>query len=254
MPRIRLIIEYDGTNYRGWQNQPNGLAVQEVLERELEKLTGERIVIHASGRTDSGVHARAQVAHFDTLSSIPADKFCYALNVGLPADVRIIYSDSVYENFHARFCVKKKHYRYAIWHAPHASALNARTTLHIHTTLDYDNINVAAKDIIGTHDFRAFKAAGVELNDTVRTIYESNWSVNGRLVTYDVIGSGFMYNMVRILVGTMIEIGQGRRDKDSLKTALSTLNRSDAGATAPAHGLMLMGVEYADGFNTRDYV
>lgn len=117
MPRIRLIIQYDGTGYVGWQTQPNGLAVQEVIERELRKLTGEKTDLHASGRTDSGVHAMAQVAHFDTESRIPPDKFAYALNVGLPRDIRVIYSDMA-EGFHARFDVIRKHYRYTVNNAP----------------------------------------------------------------------------------------------------------------------------------------
>jgi len=243
MPRIRLVIQYDGTNYVGWQTQPNGIAVQQVIEKELAKLTGERTVLHASGRTDSGVHALAQVAHFDASSRIPADKFCYALNTGLPRDIRIVYSDMA-EGFHSRFDVEKKHYRYTVHNAPHAGAFTRNTALHVHYPLNFELMHKAAEDILGEHDFVAFKSTGTELESTVRTIYSSAWSREGDLLYYDVSGSGFMYNMVRILVGTMLDIGMGRREADAMKKALQSGDRKDAGATAPAHGLMLYRVEY----------
>lgn len=248
MPRIRLIIQYDGTGYVGWQTQPNGLAVQEVIERELRKLTGEKTDLHASGRTDSGVHAMAQVAHFDTESRIPPDKFAYALNVGLPRDIRVIYSDMA-EGFHARFDVIRKHYRYTVNNAPHAGVFNRNTALHYHYALDMDKMKRAAGDLLGEHDFLAFKSAGTELENTVRTIYRAEWSRQGNILNFDIAGSGFMYNMVRIIAGTLLEIGSGKRKEDSIKRALQSLDRRDAGATAPAHGLMLYRVEYP-GFDT----
>lgn len=254
MTRIRLIVEYDGTDYVGWQVQPNGIAIQQLLEAQLHEITGEKTVLHASGRTDSGVHARAQVAHFDTPSRIPPEKISYALNTGLPQDIRILHSEEAPTDFHARFSVKEKHYRYKIHHAPHASALNGRYSLHIHTPLDFDAMQKASADILGEHDFRAFKSKGTALKSTVRNIYASQWTKEGHLLQYDVCGSGFMYNMVRILVGTMIEIGQGRKDSAALKNALVSLKRSDAGATAPAHGLELSRIVYDDGFDTEDYV
>ena len=248
MARIRLVIQYDGTGYVGWQTQPNGTAVQQVIENELLKLTGERCVLHASGRTDSGVHALAQVAHFDTQSRIPPDKFAYALNVGLPRDIRVIYSDRA-EGFHARFDVVRKHYRYTVRNSPHAGAFDRNTVLHYHYALDMESMNRAAAALTGEHDFAAFKSAGTELESTVRRIYRAEWSRDGSILTFDIAGSGFMYNMVRIVVGTLLEIGTGRRPEDSIKTALETRDRRDAGATAPAHGLMLYRVEYP-GFDT----
>ena len=152
MKRIRMVIQYDGTAYVGWQTQPNGLAVQERIERELFKLTGIRTALHASGRTDSGVHALAQVAHFDTESRIPPDKFAYALNAGLPADIRILFSGEA-EGFHARFDVLKKHYRYNVQNSAHASAFTRATALHVHTALDMEAMNAAAQLFWGTHDF-----------------------------------------------------------------------------------------------------
>ena len=252
MTRVRLIIQYDGTGYVGWQTQPNGLAVQQVMERGLSKLTGENITLHASGRTDSGVHARAQVAHFDTSSRIPPEKFSFAMNTGLPRDIRVLYSDRA-ENFHARFDVLKKHYRYTVLNAPHASALTRNSALHIHYELDFASMQRAAQQLTGEHDFIAFKSAGVEQKSTVRTIFNSSWTADGRYLHYDVSGSGFMYNMVRILAGTMIDIGLRRAEPDAVARALASGRREDAGGTAPAHGLTLMRVEY-DGFDTEDHV
>ncbi len=252
MPRIRLIIQYDGTGYVGWQTQPNGIAVQQVVERELEKLTGTRSALHASGRTDSGVHALAQVAHFDTDSRIPPDKFCYALNVGLPRDIRVLYSDRA-EGFHSRFDVVKKHYRYTVNNGPHAGAFNRNTALHYHYPLDMETMQRAADVLIGQHDFAAFKSTGTDLESTVRTIYSANWSREGSILRFDISGSGFMYNMVRIIVGTMLEIGSGRREGSAMERALLSCSRSEGGATAPAHGLMLYRVEYPD-FDTFDFV
>lgn len=252
--RILLVLQYDGTAYAGWQAQPNGLAVQERVERELQKLTGEAARLHASGRTDSGVHARAQVAHFDTDSRIPAEKFAYALNAGLPRDIRAAYSGPAPAGFHARFDVKRKHYRYALFCGPHGSPFLRDTALHVHGPLNLGAMEEAAALLVGEHDFAAFKAAGVEPKSTIRTLYASHWErESGGLLCYYVAGSGFLYNMVRILVGAMLEVGKGRRGADSVAQALRTGSRLDAGPTAPAHGLMLWRVEYP-GFDTEDHI
>lgn len=255
MKRIVLIIEYLGTNYVGWQVQPNGVSVQEVIAGALKKLTGETVTLHASGRTDSGVHARAQVAHFDTESRIPADKYAFALNTYLPKDIRIKSSLEVNgtgENeFHARFSVKKKHYRYRVLNTLHDSAFTSDRALHIHYPLDLDRLNEAAKLFLGEHDFAAFKAVNSTAKSTVRTIYISKWHREGELLCYDVAGSGFLYNMVRIMVGTMLRIGMGYDDLSTIENALSDPLRKNAGDTAPAHGLTLWRVEYGE-FDTED--
>lgn len=250
MKRIRLIGEYDGTDYVGWQIQPNGVSVQEMIKAALCDLTGEDIVLHGSGRTDSGVHARAQVMHFDTSSRIPAEKFPYALNVKLPADIRILYGDEPGDGFHARYDVRRKHYRYTVYNAPHASVFCRNTALHVHHELDVNAMQRAAAAVCGEHDFSAFKAQGTDLKSTVRTIYRSEWTQDGKFLYYDICGSGFMYNMVRILVGTMIEIGKGYVHESIVSEALQSGKRDDAGATAPAHGLCMMRVEYDD-FDTQ---
>ncbi|MBQ4428307.1 MAG: tRNA pseudouridine(38-40) synthase TruA [Clostridia bacterium] len=253
--RIVLVIEYDGSAYVGWQVQPNGIAVQQVLGEALFKLTGEKCTLHASGRTDSGVHARAQVAHFDTESRIPADKFAFALNTYLPKDIRIkgslaLPGEEAGENeFHSRFSVRKKHYRYAVLNTVHDSAFLSRRALHIYNKLDLDRLNAAARLFLGTHDFAAFKAVGSKAATTVRTIYKSEWHREGEMLYYDVAGSGFLYNMVRIMVGTMLRIGQGYEDASLIENALNSPSRENAGDTAPAHGLTLWRVEY-DEFDT----
>ena len=249
MRRIRLVAEYDGTNYVGWQIQPNGVSVQEVIRNAICDLTRENVVLHGSGRTDSGVHAKAQVMHFDTDSRIPAEKFPYALNVALPPDIRILYGDEADGSFHARYDVKRKSYRYTVYNAPHASVFYRNTALHVHQALDFDAMQSAARNVLGEHDFSAFKAVGTDLPSTVRTMYRSEWTRDGMFLYYDVCGSGFMYNMVRILVGTMLEIGKGYIPGDSIRRALESGRRIDAGATAPAHGLCMTRVEY-EGFDT----
>lgn len=256
MKRIVLIIEYDGTNYVGWQVQPNGVAVQQVINEALSRLTDECPMLHASGRTDSGVHARAQVAHFDTACRIPPDKYAFALNTYLPADIRIKASFEMpgewageETEFHSRFSVKRKHYRYRVLNSVHNSAFSRNTALHIHAPLDMEKLNAAAEIFLGEHDFAAFKATGSKAVTTVRTIYISRWSREGDYLVYDVAGSGFLYNMVRIMVGTMLRIGMGYADLCTVKCALEKPSRENAGDTAPAHGLTLWRVEY-DEFDT----
>ncbi len=252
MRRIALIIEYDGTNYVGWQIQPNGIAVQQAIGDAFFKLIGDRPTLQASGRTDSGVHAYAQVAHFDTDCRIPADKFCYALNTRLPSDIRIKASFEVPEDFHSRFSVREKHYLYTVNNAPHACAFTRDTALHVHHPLDVGRMNEAAGMFMGTHDFNAFKAAGSNAGATERTIFRSEWTRDGSYLSYHVAGSGFLYNMVRIMVGTMLRIGMGFDDPSAVANALSDPRRTNAGDTAPAHGLMLRRVKY-DLFDTEDF-
>lgn len=254
MRRIRLIVQYNGNAYAGWQVQKTGVAVQEVIERELNKITGESIRVHASGRTDANVHAMGQVLHFDTDSRIPAAKFPYALNVSLPPDIRIIYGDEP-ENpeFHSRFDAISKHYRYRILNTPHNSAFTYDTALHIHGEIDKHLLAKVAKDVVGKHDFYAFMASGTKIQSTVREVYKSEWTFEKNLLIYDIEGSGFLYNMVRIIVGSMLDIATNRQDPNAIQKALLSKDRSDLGATAPAHGLMLMGVQYHD-FNSEDYI
>ena len=244
--RIRLIVSYDGTNYVGWQLQDNGVSVQQRLNEAALAITGEQIQLHGSGRTDSGVHARAQVAHFDTNARMPADKFAIALNMRLPRDIRVLYSEEAPENFHARFSAKNKTYRYTVQTGLHADVFTRMTALHVHTKMDISRMQRAAQDALGEHDFQAFMSVGSTLTNTVRTITKSEWKQDGKYLTYEVGANGFLYNMVRILVGTMLEIGGGKLPEDSISLALSSGLREDAGPTAPPHGLCLQRVQYED--------
>ncbi len=212
------------------------------------------MTLHASGRTDSGVHARAQTAHFDTESRIPADKFAFALNTYLPRDIRIkagFYAP--WPDFHCRFSVKKKYYRYYVLNTVHDSAFTFDRALHIHYPLDIEKLNRAAALFLGEHDFASFKAVNSTAATTVRRIYVSEWHREGDMLVYEVAGSGFLYNMVRIMVGTMLRIGMGYDDISVIENALGDPKRENAGDTAPAHGLVLWRVEY-DEFDTESII
>ena len=244
MRRIHLIVEYDGTNYAGWQRQLNALAVQQVLEEALERLTGARVVVHGASRTDAGVHALGQSCHFDTLSRIPADKFSYAVNTLLPPDIRVRASREVPPDFHARFSTVGKRYRYLFYDDRHAGALNRFTHAHSIYPLNDALMRAEANALIGTHDFAAFAASGSVVKDTVRTIWRADVTRSGHDVQLIVEGSGFLYNMVRIIAGTLRDIGSGKLAPGALRRAIDTGDRLDLGVTAPAHGLTLMEVFY----------
>ena len=244
--RIKLTIEYDGTAYAGWQRQENALAVQQVIEEALTKLTRARVVIAGASRTDAGVHALGQTAHFDTESRIPPDKYAFALNTMLPADIRIRKSEAVSEDFHARFSNKGKRYRYLIYQSPHAGALNRNTHAHVIYPLDDEKMRRELTALIGTHDFAAFAASGSVVKDTVRTIYSASLTRRGDELELLVEGSGFLYNMVRIIAGTLISVGAGRLEEGAFARAIQSGKRLDLGVTAPAHGLTLMEVYYRE--------
>ena len=244
MRRIHLIVEYDGMNYAGWQRQANALAVQQVLEERLKKLTGETVVLHGASRTDAGVHALGQSAHFDTASRIPGEKFSYALNALLPPDIRVRRSEDVPPDFHARFSTRGKRYRYLFYDAPHAGALNRNTHAHSIYPLNDAVMREEALTLLGKHDFAAFAASGSVVKDTVRTIWRADVERRDHEVKLIVEGNGFLYNMVRIIAGTLRDVGSGKLSPGVLARAIETGNRLDLGVTAPAHGLTLMEVFY----------
>ncbi len=244
MKKIKLTIEYDGYGYHGWQYQKNALSVQEVLSKAIKKLTGEDIVPDGAGRTDCGVHAYGQVASFYTASNIPAEKFTPALNTFLPDNISIVSSVEVDEGFHARFSAKGKHYRYIIINRPQKSALWANRAWHIRENLDIEVMNEAAKLFLGHHCFRAFCASGHSVKTFDRTIFQSEWRKDGDLFIFDTEGDGFLYNMVRIMVGTMADIGKGRLKPGIISEAIESGNRNLIGITAPPGGLYLMKVYY----------
>lgn len=246
MRRIHLIVEYDGTRYAGWQRQSNAMTVQEALERAVARLTGEAVCVSGASRTDAGVHALGQSAHFDTVSRIPADKFSFALNTMLPPDIRVTRSEEVSPDFHARFSGKGKRYRYLIHAAPHAGALDRLTHAHVIYPLDVEKMRAEAADLVGTHDFAAFAASGSVVRDTVRTIWRAEVSQSAPEISIIVEGSGFLYNMVRIIAGTLIGVGSGKLAPGAFRRAIASGNRLDLGVTAPANGLTLMEVFYED--------
>ncbi|MBQ8200761.1 MAG: tRNA pseudouridine(38-40) synthase TruA [Clostridia bacterium] len=246
MKRILLTVEYDGTNYAGWQRQINGLAVQQVLEEALCKATREHIVVTGASRTDAGVHALGQAVHFDTSSSIPPEKYPFVLNTMLPRDVRVHAGREVPGEFHARFMTNGKRYTYRIINTRHASAIRRNTHVHVPLPLDLALMDEAAGYLLGKHDFAAFQAAGGTAKTTVRTIRSAELTSIGDEIILTVEGDAFLYNMVRIIAGTLIEIGHHRRHVHAFEEAYRTLSRLSLGITAPPHGLELTKVYYPE--------
>lgn len=242
--RILLTVSYDGTAYAGWQLQENAVAVQQRLEEALEKLIGSPIRVTGASRTDAGVHAMGQRAHFDTYSRIPPEKYPFALNTCLPSDIRVLEGVQVPGTFHARFDAAGKRYTYRIHNAPHASALWRNVTAHVPQKLDAAKMRQSLTALLGTHDFRAFQASGGTAKTTVRTLTQASLDQNGNELTLTVCGNAFLYNMVRIIAGTMIDIGMGRLQPDAFARALCSGNRLDLGVTAPACGLELSQIFY----------
>jgi tRNA pseudouridine38-40 synthase len=244
MKNIRLIIEYDGSRYAGWQRQKNAVTVQQKLEEALEKLTGEEVRVIGSGRTDSGVHARGQTANFVTGSRIPPERFSYALNCLLPRDIRVTASEEVSMEFHAQFSATAKTYRYSMVVGPHGTAIGWQYYHTVYTPLDVQAMMQAAEHFKGTHDFAAFMAAGSPVRSTVRTIFHSRIEQEGSFIHYVVTGNGFLYNMVRIMAGTLIEVGKGKIQPYRIPEILASRDRVQAGFTAPPEGLFLEEVFY----------
>ncbi len=242
--RFKLIVEYDGTAYSGWQRQINGPSVQQEIEEALSRLTGERTCVVGSSRTDAGVHARGLCAHFDSATRIPPDKVCFALNTMLPPDIRIRESGPAPEGFHARFSACGKVYLYSFYNARQMCAVGRQYTAHVPLPLDEALMNKEAQALCGQHDFAAFAASGSVVKNTVKTIYRAKVVREGDYVTLYVLGDGFLYNMVRIIAGTLMEVGTGKRAPGAIESAIETGNRLALGQTAPASGLMLMTVLY----------
>lgn len=242
--RFRLTIEYDGTAYCGWQRQINGPSVQETLEQALCTLTQERVSVTGSSRTDAGVHALGLCAHFDSATRIPAQKLAFALNTLLPPDIRVRESSLAPEGFHARYSACGKLYRYAFYNARHDCAIGRQYAAHIPLPMDECLMDEEAQALLGTHDFAAFAASGSVAKSTVRTIAGARVTREGERVTLCVMGDGFLYNMVRIIAGTLAEIGMGKRAPGAIARAIETGDRLALGQTAPARGLTLVRVFY----------
>lgn len=243
--RICLTVAYDGTNYHGWQVQNNGITIESELNRCLTDLFREPIEVIGASRTDSGVHALGNIAVFDTTSRMPAEKISYALNQRLPEDIRIQKSEQVADDWHPRKCDSRKTYEYRIYRAQFPMPVKRLYSLFTYHELDVNWMQEAAAYLEGEHDFKSFCQTGAQVESTVRTLYSVEVEEQGENdLVIRVCGNGFLYNMVRIIVGTLLEIGQGKRDPMDIFTILEARNRSAAGPTAPAQGLTLVKYEF----------
>ena len=252
MRNLKLEIEYDGTNYAGWQVQNSKKTIQSVIEKTLQRILQEKVHLIVSGRTDSGTHALAQVANFKTKSKIPPDKLRLALNSWLPADIAISKAEEKALDFHSRFDAKSKIYRYSILNRPHPSPLQRKAVYFYRHPLNIGLMRKESKALLGRHDFSSFCASGAGFRNKVRvikkiTIKEINYPLSAiryPFIAIDIEADGFLYNMVRNIAGTLIEIGRGRFKPGDLKRILLARDRKAAGPTLPARGLCLMKVKY----------
>ena len=244
MKRVGLVVAYDGTKYSGWQTQPNGITIQGVLNDTLSELLGEKIETIGASRTDAGVHALGNVAVFDTESRIPGEKFSYALNQRLPEDIRIQLSEEVEPDFHPRYCDSEKTYEYRILNRKFPVPTERLYSYFYHYKLDVDKMKEATSYLIGRHDFASFCGSGAQVKTTIRTVTSMDVWRDGDMVTIRISGTGFLYNMVRILVGTLLFVSEGKIDPADLPAIIESGERIRAGKTAPPQGLYLNRVEY----------
>ena len=245
MKRIKLVVAYEGTNYCGWQIQPSGITIEAVLNKALSELLGETIKVTGASRTDSGVHSLGNVAVFDTDTRIPPEKICYALNQRLPEDIVVQSSCEVAPDFHPRHCYSEKTYEYRILNRKIPIPTLRKDTYFYYRNLDVEKMKKAAAYLVGTHDFKSFCSIHTTVEDTVRTILscEVEKSLED-IITIRVTGTGFLYNMVRIIAGTLVQVGVGETKPEDILEILEKKERSAAGPTAPAHGLTMIGIEY----------
>ncbi len=245
MRRIKLVIAYDGTNYCGWQLQPGKPTVEAELNRALSELLREAVTVTGASRTDSGVHALGNVAVFDTESRIPAEKISYAVNQRLPEDIRVQSSYEAAPDFHPRKTVSRKTYEYRILNRKIALPTERLYATHIYYDLDVIRMQEAAEYLVGEHDFKSFCSVKTQALDTVRTIYQLTVTKEEDIIRIRVTGSGFLYNMVRIIAGTLMEIGRGAYPPERIREILKGCDRSLAGPTALPQGLKLLEIDYS---------
>lgn len=245
MYKYKITIEYDGSKYKGWQRlKETDKTIQDKIEVLLQKITGEPIEIHGAGRTDAGVHASHQVAHFETKQSLDLDHFLFICNEMLPQDIVFKKVELVPPDFHARFSAKSKHYLYKIWNNPIRSAIHNKYAYHVAEPLDLEAMREAASYFIGEHNFQSFTANKSKKKSMVRTIFSLEITKNDEWIELHFYGDGFLYKMVRIMTGTLIEVGLGKRKPIEIKSILEKQDRILAGDTAPSHGLYLADIEY----------
>lgn len=244
MRNLKVVVEYDGTDYFGFQYQPGVPTIQNELERALSKIVKQDIRVIGAGRTDAGVHAACQVISFRTDGTIPTDRICIALNSLLPSGIAALSAEEVDSDFHARYSAKSRLYRYDILNREKRSALMGRYSLHVRYALDIDAMAEAGKCLLGVHDFSSFASADGEEESTVRNLMEFDLRRCGEHILLDFRANAFLRSMVRTIVGTLLEVGQGRRDARAMSSILDARDRRAAGKTAPPCGLCLMEVVY----------
>ncbi len=245
MRNIKIIIQYDGSRYLGWQKQALGATIQEVLEETVEKIIREPVSLIGSGRTDAGVHAFMQVANFKTTSSMSVGELHRAINSLLPNDIVVTFAGEAEESFHARYDALSKEYQYRIYNGALRSPFSNKYYWHIYTPLDSDAMSRGAAFLVGRHDFSAFQSTGSDTKTSLRTITKSEISREGDMIIFEIEGNGFLRHMVRSIVGTLVDVGRGKLAPEEIQSILESLDRSRAGATAPAEGLFLKDVRYS---------
>ena len=246
--RIALGIEYDGTSYNGWQRQKNGIGIQQRLEEALSVVADESIEVHCAGRTDTGVHASGQVVHFDTSAERSDRGWLLGANTNLPPDISVGWATRVSDEFHARFSATARSYRYQILNRLQRSALHRHRAWWVHQPLDEKRMHDAAQQLVGEHDFSAFRAAGCQAKSATREVTEINVTRCGDWLTLEISANAFLMHMVRNITGTLAAIGLGEQPVGRAAEVLASRDRTAAGVTAPAHGLTLVSVEYPDEF------
>ena len=245
MRNIKLTIEYDGKDFNGWQKQPNKLNIQGTIEKAIEAITQEEpINLTASGRTDAGVHSLGQVANFKTNSKIPIEKMATAINSRLKKSIVIKKAEEVDERFHSRYNCKRKTYRYIINNSKEGTAIYRGLECHVPQKLDINSMKEAVKFFEGEHDFKAFKASGTSSKSSVRTIYKAEVIQQGEKIFIELTGNGFLYNMVRIIAGTLVDVGLGKIASEEIPEIINSMDRKRAGKTLRPNGLYLVKVEY----------
>ena len=245
MRNIKLVIEYDGKDFNGWQKQPNKLNIQGEIERAIQEITKEeKIELNASGRTDAGVHALGQVANFKTNSNIPVDKFPIAINCKVKKSIVIKSAEEVEERFHSRYNCKQKTYRYIINNGEQSSAIYRNLEYFVPTKLNIEEMKKAIKFFEGEHDFKGFKASGTSSKSSIRIIYKACIKEERDRIIIELTGNGFLYNMVRIIAGTLVDVGLGKIRSDEITSIIESKDRTKAGKTLPPYALYLVKVEY----------
>lgn len=244
MARYKLIVAYDGTNYNGFARQPNGTTIVETLEEAVEKIVQHKVYILGAGRTDTGVHAKGQCCIFDSDTKVPVERLAKAINSKLPMDIAVQSVEKVSDDFHPRFGAKRKTYRYQILNSKQRNPFLYKYALMYPYEINLEKMKAAAEKMVGTHDFKCFCAAKTDVKDTVRTIYDIHIYQQDDLISVDICGNGFLYNMVRIIIGTLLKVNEGKLTVDDITRIIESKDRNLAGPTAPPQGLTMLKIIY----------